>query len=663
MRLSSSLLLAASFLYAHGALSAPSPDPKAAWVRQGRARKAASKNGRRWLNETSTPSIVTSCSESNYTKASAPKVNVWGGLTDIEAASVTQWLFAQPELNLTVSDDAGEWDNSVLLVELMHPNKTDVLSYLDNAGPAPPRYAHVVLDHRAAVDPYYQDILVGPIEPFGVKNGTTRWVPLEYPYTRKSDGRVRNLDADADDTLYSQWIYKISATISDITLDLWGGVALGRDNDTLDIWGIDPLWQDDGRVWKLEGWYYNGIFYETTPAFRSAYYTPGFAKLGANSKWVEWMDFSFYIGYQRDTGLSLWDIRYKGQRVLYELGLQEALAHYAGQDPLQSGTAYTTHTHLNSLCLFEFTADYPLQRHSTSDYVSATKNTYFTIRSVSTVGNYDYMFSYSFYMDGSINVEVRASGYIQSAYYANNDEYGYKIHDNLSGSMHDHILNFKADFDILGTNNTIAVVNQVPVSTVYPWSNGKARNTMKLEKSYIESEDQSRLFWGANSATQYSVINKDAVNKYGEYRGYRISPSLGAIHLTVEDSSNLANAARWANHDVQVTKQHDTEPRAAHAYNNQDVHNPPVNFDAFFNSENLTQTDLGDPSRQTVNQVRIEYGGGNVSAVETFGQEQGSCALEYTPVEVDLWNYKGDVVVRKFPFDPNNPFYETDSIV
>jgi primary-amine oxidase len=137
--------------------------------------------------------------------------------------------------------------------------------------------------------------------------------------------------------------------------------------------------------------------------------------------------------------------------------------------------------------------------------------------------------------------------------------------------MHDHILNFKADFDILGTNNTVAVVNQVPVSTTYPWSNGKARNTMKLEKIYIDSEDHSRLFWGANAATQYSVINKDAINKYGEYRGYRISPSLGAIHLTVEDSSNLVNSARWATHDLQVTKQHDTEPRAAHAYNNQDV--------------------------------------------------------------------------------------------
>lgn len=113
MKFSSRLLLAASVFYAHDALSAPSPDPKAAWVRQGRARKAASKIGRRWSNETSAPSAVNSCSDNDYSKTLAPKANVWGGLTDVEAASVTQWLFAQSELNLTVSDDAGDWDNSM----------------------------------------------------------------------------------------------------------------------------------------------------------------------------------------------------------------------------------------------------------------------------------------------------------------------------------------------------------------------------------------------------------------------------------------------------------------------------------------------------------------------------------------------------------------------
>lgn len=283
----------------------------------------------------------------------------------------------------------------------MHPNKTDVLQYLDNGGVAPQRFAHVVLDHRASTDPYYGDILVGPLP---VDNSTT-WEALEYPYTRKTQGRVRNLDAD-DTKLYSDWLYVVSASIMDITLDLWNGTSLGLDNDTMDIFGIDPLWQDDGRIirwdsfwnyptdefdaetllplglyfmsdvtgrdpsqWTLEGWLYNDVFYATTDDFRNAYYSPGFVKLGANvegdwarsdqqgpilpqdtkyppvaiapagsrysvdpeKKYVEWMDFSFYVGFTRDTGMALYDIKYKGDRVVYELGLQEALAHYAGK--------------------------------------------------------------------------------------------------------------------------------------------------------------------------------------------------------------------------------------------------------------------------------------------------------------------------------------------
>jgi primary-amine oxidase len=66
-------------------------------------------------------------------------------------------------------------------------------------------------------------------------------MPLEYPYTRKTGGSIRNLDADSDS--HYELFYKISSSISDITLDLWNGTALGKKNDTLSIWGIDPLWQ------------------------------------------------------------------------------------------------------------------------------------------------------------------------------------------------------------------------------------------------------------------------------------------------------------------------------------------------------------------------------------------------------------------------------------
>lgn len=71
-----------------------------------------------------------------------------------------------------------------------------------------------------------------------------------------------------------------------------------------------------------------------------------------------------------------------------------------------------------------------------------------------------------------------------------------------------------------------------------------------------------------------------------------------------------------------------------------------------------------DQSRNTVNQVRITYSDGTTTAVETFGQKEmpSGCEIEDAPQAANLWEYTGDVVVRKFPYDPNNPFYETDSI-
>lgn len=71
-----------------------------------------------------------------------------------------------------------------------------------------------------------------------------------------------------------------------------------------------------------------------------------------------------------------------------------------------------------------------------------------------------------------------------------------------------------------------------------------------------------------------------------------VLPYTGLAHLTVQNSSNLVNAARWAEHDLHVTQRKDTEPKSAHAYNSQDVHDPPVNFEDFFDGESLQQEDL-----------------------------------------------------------------------
>lgn len=117
MKAFSSLLLGSLFLASLedvSVLARPSPQPKSAWVRQGKGRKHMMDT----IVGRSTPRR--SCGEGACTddaaakSASSPKENVWDGLTGPEAASVTEWLFKQPELNLTTTEESiGDWDNTM----------------------------------------------------------------------------------------------------------------------------------------------------------------------------------------------------------------------------------------------------------------------------------------------------------------------------------------------------------------------------------------------------------------------------------------------------------------------------------------------------------------------------------------------------------------------
>lgn len=137
-----------------------------------------------------------------------------------------------------------------------------------------------------------------------------------------------------------------------------------------DITGRDP------SKWKVTGWVYNNEFYSTLDDFRKVMNEPNFKSLGMNvdepwahtrthgdsmplddtpppapvqvgkerftvneeENYVTWsesipehciqnpnksnhfpVDFSFYVSITRDNGLRLYDVRYKGKRILYEV--------------------------------------------------------------------------------------------------------------------------------------------------------------------------------------------------------------------------------------------------------------------------------------------------------------------------------------------------------
>lgn len=443
----------------------------------------------------------------------------------------------------------------------------------------------------------------------------------------------------------------------------------------------------DQAKWTASQYFYNGIVYDSEEQFRVALASPDFVrtppnlddgswtdtedfdsapygrempppvtvqpygpryKLDRKAKHVSWFGFEFYLSTAQATGLSLFDIRFKGQRVMYELGLQEAMAHCesslplpytnisnppsdAGDDPMSGGQefldtffgmgknafellpgydcpayasyldshyhmAHSTHSLPNSICIFEFTADHLLSRHTAQYSITASRNTYLTVRTVSTVGNYDYAIDYIFYLDGTLEVKVRASGYIFAAFYRANhteaSDYGHRIHDAVSSSLHDHVINFKADMDIAGPSNEFIRLAIEPLTKSYVWDQPEVqeRNTMHLVPRTVTHE--TGLDWPKNSGEFFLVQNPLEKNKWGEKKAYRVTSGTGmgsTPHLTVLNSTTLGDSARWAEHDVWVTKQKDTEPRSADPLSYLRPWDPIIDFNNIANGEGFEE--------------------------------------------------------------------------
>jgi primary-amine oxidase len=77
-------------------------------------------------------------------------------------------------------------------IELMTPNKTDVLPYLANNGPSPVRYAKATSMFGATEKPYLRDYMIDPLP---VTNQSAVW-PHHFRSARGGDGKIVVYNAD-----------------------------------------------------------------------------------------------------------------------------------------------------------------------------------------------------------------------------------------------------------------------------------------------------------------------------------------------------------------------------------------------------------------------------------------------------------------------------------
>lgn len=170
----------------------------------------------------------------------------------------------------------------------------------------------------------------------------------------------------------------------------------------------------------------------------------------------------------------------------------------------------------------------------------------------STIGNYDYGFFWYLYLDGTIQVEAKATGIVfaGAGMPGSDDPHASEIAPGLFAPVHQHLFCARLDVAVDGDRNSLAEVDAVgiPMGRDNPYGNAFTWTTTPIER---ESE-AARL---ANTATArvWEVTSSTRRNAVGKKTAYHLVPQPGAT-LLAQPGSTVFGRATFATKQLWATR-------------------------------------------------------------------------------------------------------------
>ncbi|XP_022786979.1 amiloride-sensitive amine oxidase [copper-containing]-like [Stylophora pistillata] len=356
------------------------------------------------------------------------------------------------------------------------------------------------------------------------------------------------------------------------------------------------------------------------PARGPEQYEPDGKRYTVNGRQITYMSWSFDFRMDSNSGIQIYDIKFKGERIVYELSLQEAAATYAGFYPSPSWNNFldgswrmgmssfemvrgfdcpntatffdlvhmigvaNPQTFRNAVCVFELNTGIPLRRHYDNNFYNGYNfyggmaNQVLVLRTVATVYNYDYAFDFIFYQNGVIEVKVSASGYIFGAFYNSDmDPYAYPLHKDFTSGTHDHLLNYKVDLDVGGRGNSYETIEIGIQNITERWFPNRRRVQKVLKRSVKKTEMDAAYKFDFERPMYLNFFNNDKTNRMGVKRGYRIQLDNMLKQLYPEDWM-ITPMMSWSLYQMAVTKYKENETQSSSIYNQNSPTDPQVDF-------------------------------------------------------------------------------------
>jgi primary-amine oxidase len=351
---------------------------------------------------------------------------------------------------------------------------------------------------------------------------------------------------------------------------------------------------------------------------------PSFSVAGHEVRWQNW---TLRVGFNPREGLVLHTVAYDGRPILYRGSIAEMLVPYA--DPKESsyrknafdlgeyglgmmanslaagcdclGTIRYFDGHMtdsrgrvvtikNAICLHEEDAGL-LWKHTDwrTNQSEVRRSRRLAVSMIATVGNYDYGFYWYFHQDGTIQMEVKLTGIMNTMALKPGEtaRFGTEVAPRLNAPYHQHFFNARLDLDIDGRENSALEVNThgLPHGPDNPHDNAFIAEATPLAK-----ESQAQRSTNPQTARFWRIVNPAHKNELGMQTSYRLVPCETAVPFAQPGAAILKRAA-FITKSLWVTPYDSSERYPSGDYPNQNPGNDGLTRWTQ-TDRNIAQTDL-----------------------------------------------------------------------
>jgi primary-amine oxidase len=167
-----------------------------------------------------------------------------------------------------------------------------------------------------------------------------------------------------------------------------------------------------------------------------------------------------------------------------------------------------------------------------------------------TVANYEYLVSWRFHQDASIECEVRATGImVTTQFEGEQPPYGTLVDERTYAPLHQHFIVARLDLDVDGERNTVYATE----SEALPPGPGNPHGLAMVQRATplrTEREGRQDYDWARQRA--WKVVSDGVTNRLGAPAGYVLVPS-AAIPAMLDERSPVLQRAQAIAHTLWVT--------------------------------------------------------------------------------------------------------------